>query len=116
MQIHLDCVVQQYSRRSRAYDWNWQSFDRVVHSHFVQDTPVWNSGQKTALEEHLGSKAARFRSVFAFVVVPEFASVVDYLLRLQRNRKQRPEHPVFSFFRNGRFCERQIYTPCSYKF
>jgi hypothetical protein len=34
-QFHLDCVVQRYSRRSRAYDWKWQSFDRVVQSHFV---------------------------------------------------------------------------------
>ncbi len=47
MNFHLDCVVQRYSRRSRAYDWYWQSSDRVVQSHFVQDTPVRNSGQKT---------------------------------------------------------------------
>ncbi len=47
MNFHLDCVVQRYSSRSRAYDWNWQSSDCVVQSHFVQDTPVRNSGQKT---------------------------------------------------------------------
>ena len=47
MQFHLDCVVQRYSRRSRAYDWNLQSFDRVVQCQFVQDTPVRNSGEIT---------------------------------------------------------------------
>ena len=47
MLLHLDCVLQRYSRRSRAYDWNWQAFDRVLQSHFVQDSPVRNSGQKT---------------------------------------------------------------------
>jgi hypothetical protein len=46
MKFHLDCVVHWYSKRSRAYDWYWQSPDRVVQSHFVQDTPVRHSGQK----------------------------------------------------------------------
>ncbi len=34
--------------------------------------------KRAALEDHLASKAPRFRLEFAFVVVPEFASVVEF--------------------------------------
>ncbi len=47
MKFHLEGVMHLYSKRSRAYDWYWQSPYCVVQSHFVQDTPVQDSGQKT---------------------------------------------------------------------
>jgi hypothetical protein len=34
--------------------------------------------KRAALEEHLGGKAPRFRLEFAVVVVPEFASMVEF--------------------------------------
>ena len=91
MKFHLDCVVHRYSKRSRAFDWYW---DSVVQSYFVQVTPVLHSGQKTGkgipwswAVRHRARRCRLLVSIIPFIIrIPCTILVIPVLRRQGWNR------------------------------
>ncbi len=42
----LYCVLERYTRWSRAWQWNWQLTYGILESSLIQNTPVWHISKK----------------------------------------------------------------------